>query len=111
MGKAERLKILLADEKKQRILDCGYRSRIVAAVEYGQFSDRTPRTIDTEYLLAATRGRLENADLTALDDVHPGAKFPFAEDQLSGGKLAGNHALREKREFGIRQASEQSGLG
>jgi len=83
MCKAERLKILLADEEKCGVVHRSHRGRVGASIEDGQLCDGTAWSIDAEYLLAPTCGTLKDTDVSGLDHIEPRARFPLTEHSLA----------------------------
>src|SRR6266496_509114 len=105
MSQAERLEILFADEEQSGFFDGGDGSRIVAAVENGEFGDGTAGTVNAQHLLASAGRSLEDADVAGLDHVHAGARVAFGEDHYSGGEFAGYGALGKESQFALGESA------
>ena len=61
MCQAQGLKVLLADEKKGRLIDGSHRCRVITSIEYRKFGDGTAWAFDAEHVLSSTGRTLKNS--------------------------------------------------
>ena len=81
--------------------------RIGAAIEDGQFSDRTAGAFDAQHLLPAAGGTLEDPDVAGFDHVEPGAGFALFENEFARRELAPDSPLGKETQLAFGELGKQ----
>src|ERR1017187_2511303 len=110
MGQTQCLKVLLADKKQGRIVDRRCRRRIASAIENRKLSNRTTRTINTEYLLSPACRAFENSAMARLDHIESRTRLTLAKYAFACRVVTRNCTLRKKTQFALRQTGEDRHL-
>ena len=108
--KAERLKILAAEEQEYGVADGLRGGRIVSAVKNREFCDGIAGTVDGENLFAPSRRDFEYPYVARLDNVESSARGAFAEDGFARLKPPSYQTGDHKPKLVIRKVGEDSCL-
>src|ERR1022692_1716260 len=99
MFQAERLKILLSDQKQRGMIDGGTGGRVVSTIKHGNLRHGISRPVDAEHLFTPAGRAFEDANMPALHHIESRARLALAEKDFSRRAMPRDGALGKKAQF------------